>query len=88
MNGITHRDLKPANILFDKDYNVKLCDFGEAKMIDLAEIDREQIQQDYERELKKQNQVDSNSFGTDNSSNVDDHIFDALFKQGPAYDAQ
>ena len=23
-----HRDIKPANMLFDQDYNIKLCDFG------------------------------------------------------------
>ncbi len=26
--GIIHRDLKPENLLFDDQYNVKLCDFG------------------------------------------------------------
>ena len=26
--GIIHRDLKPENILLDKNYNVKVCDFG------------------------------------------------------------
>ena len=31
--NISHRDLKPENILLDKDYHVKLCDFGEAKII-------------------------------------------------------
>ena len=31
--GLCHRDLKPDNILLDKDYHVKICDFGEAKEI-------------------------------------------------------
>lgn len=30
-NNIVHRDIKPANILFDKDMNLKIADFGLAK---------------------------------------------------------
>ena len=30
-HGIVHRDIKSHNMLVDKDYNVKLCDFGLAK---------------------------------------------------------
>jgi len=39
--GISHRDLKPENILLDKDYHIKLCDFGEAKLI--KQLDKQAI---------------------------------------------
>lgn len=32
--GIAHRDLKPDNLLLDKDYNLKVGDFGWAALID------------------------------------------------------
>lgn len=34
MNNVIHRDIKPENILLDRDFFVKLCDFGCATRID------------------------------------------------------
>jgi p38 MAP kinase len=30
--GVIHRDLKPSNILVDEDYDLKICDFGLARV--------------------------------------------------------
>ncbi len=36
-NGLVHRDIKPKNILVDNDFNVKISDFGVAKMLENKE---------------------------------------------------
>mgnify|MGYP001080124361 CR=1 FL=1 len=43
--NICHRDLKPENILIDADYHLKICDFGEAKII--KKLDEPQILKEF-----------------------------------------
>jgi len=31
--AVLHRDLKPGNILLDKNYQIKICDFGLARCV-------------------------------------------------------
>lgn len=37
-NGVVHRDVKPENILIDKDDNIKILDFGIAKLVGDAQF--------------------------------------------------
>ena len=58
--NVSHRDLKPENILVDQNYHVKLCDFGEAKIIN--NIRTEVVQKEFEElqaQLKKDNAKNS-----------------------------
>ena len=51
--AVLHRDLKPGNILLDKNYQIKICDFGLARCVNI-DTDDEIVEQ-----VPEQKQIDT-----------------------------
>ena len=51
--AVLHRDLKPGNILLDKNYQIKICDFGLARCVNM-DTDDEIVEQ-----VPEQKQIDT-----------------------------
>ena len=51
--AVLHRDLKPGNILLDKNYQIKICDFGLARCVN-RDTDDEIVEQ-----VPEQKQIDT-----------------------------
>lgn len=52
--GLLHRDLKPANIFLDKDFNVKLGDFGLAQEVSKSKIAQAREELHHQKEEYKE----------------------------------
>jgi len=86
IHKVTHRDLKPDNILLDSNFDIKICDFGEAKIIEEEKV--EDYQELVKKKTFKQERASENidgkkpSFGGENKDEDDeDDPFDDLFKE-------
>ena len=72
--AVLHRDLKPGNILLDKNYQIKICDFGLARCVnrdnddEIVEQVPEQKQIDQSK-MEKHNEFLSKYTGTGNDKN-------------------
>ena len=53
--AVLHRDLKPGNILLDKNYQIKICDFGLARCVNIDTDDEiiEQVQEQKQIDISK-----------------------------------
>ena len=58
--AVLHRDLKPGNILLDKNYQIKICDFGLARCVN-RDTDDEIIEQ-----IPEQKQIDTSKLSKHN----------------------
>ena len=61
-HNISHRDIKPENILLDDNYHIKICDFGEAKII--KKQNKEAVMKEIDNYYKQQGLKKEKSSGT------------------------
>ena len=55
--NVMHRDIKPANILIDDQCNVKICDFGMAR-VTLKKSDSDRVLEHLTKKLHTHKQTD------------------------------